>query len=398
VNELNDPELEELERKLAAAFTGTRPRRGFEDELWTRLERRRGSRLLSWRPDAWPALGAFAAVLVIGLGLLTVPRLISTSSPASRPQAQTGSALPRPVQRSSGAAGAARPQQAEAAPGSFGRLPAPALIPPSGIEPAAAGQPVPYYGPAHLKVTAQLPAVPATLPVYRYRQPAATDLDAFAAQLGASRAGVAGTPTIYRSPDFMLNLTPGSASQEPRFVISAVSASAASPAGGDSRQVADAFLSAHPPLAPGWPEVVQVQPAAGGQAVVYQREFDVPGGQAGQVDSGGSAAGTRVEVAGGSVTGASGPLPATQDTSQYRTRPSSQVASDAAAAQPAAPSGASPLPSFELSKVSLVYMAAGSGDYGYYVPVYLFTGTASTAQGTLERRLAVPALDASQLG
>jgi len=36
VSELNDSELEELERRVSAAFAGTRPRRGFEDELWAR--------------------------------------------------------------------------------------------------------------------------------------------------------------------------------------------------------------------------------------------------------------------------------------------------------------------------------------------------------------------------
>jgi hypothetical protein len=51
-----------------------------------------------------------------------------------------------------------------------------------------------------------------------------------------------------------------------------------------------------------------------------------------------------------------------------------------------------------LSKVSLVYMAAGSGEYGYFVPAYLFTGTTSYGGATREMRVVVPALDASQLG
>ena len=60
MDELKQPEVEELERKLGAAFAGTRPRRGFEDELWARLQPRRPW----WRPAAanpWPALGAVAA-------------------------------------------------------------------------------------------------------------------------------------------------------------------------------------------------------------------------------------------------------------------------------------------------------------------------------------------------
>jgi hypothetical protein len=139
---------------------------------------------------------------------------------------------------------------------------------------------------------------------------------------------------------------------------------------------------------------VQVEPGA----LLYQREFEVQGVQAGQVDSAGSPAGLRVQVAGGLVTGASGSLPVTLNGSDYRSRSPQQAASDAVTEPPAAASGPAQVPTFKLSHVSLVYMAVNEGDYGYLVPVYLFTGTASSAQGVLEKRVAVPALDASQLG
>ena len=185
MSELNDPELEELERRVSAAFAGTRPRRGFEDELWARLERRRGLRVGSWRLRAWPALGALAAVLVIGLSILAVPQLTASKSGGGGEKSQTSSAVPQPARGPADAAGSAggrlHPQQGETAAGSFGRLPAPTLVPPAAGAPAVAGQPVPYYGPARLTVTAQLPATPAALPVYRYRQPAPADLDGFAA-------------------------------------------------------------------------------------------------------------------------------------------------------------------------------------------------------------------------
>jgi hypothetical protein len=403
MSELNDPELEELERRVSAAFAGTRPRRGFEDELWARLERRRGLRVGSWRLRAWPALGALAAVLVIGLSILAVPHL--TASRSGGEKSQTSSAVPQPARGPTDAAGGAssaggqpHPQQGETAAGSFGRLPAPALAPPVAGAPAVPGQPVPYYGPARLTVTAKMPSTPAALPVYRYRQPGPGDLDAFAAQLGASRAGVAGTATIYRSSDFRLDMLPASSGQEPRFAVSAVAVSGPGQAGADGRQVADAFLSAHPPLRPAWPSTVQVQPSAQGQTVVYQREFDAAGSQAGLVDAAGSPGGLRVELAGGGVTSATGPVPVTMEASEYRSRPSGQAAADAVAAPSGVYGGRAQAPSFQLSKVSLVYMAAGSGEYGYFVPAYLFTGTASVGGATREMRVVVPALDPSQLG
>lgn len=391
-----DPELEELERRLSAAFGGTRPRRGFQDELWARIERRRGPRLASWRLRTWSALGALAAILVIGLGVLAVPRLASSSPAGVAKQAQTSASAPQtPGRAADGSAGAARPQQAETAGEAFGPLPAPVLVPPA--TPAAApGQPQPYYGPAHLTVSAKLPAMPATLHVYRYRQPAPGDLDGFAAQLGASRAGAAGTATIYRAADFQLDLLPAAAGREPRFGVGSVAGPAAGPGGADSRQAADGFLAAHPPLKPDWPNAVQVGAGAQGQKVFYLREFELsaaqPGQLAAQVDGAGSPAGLSVDVAGGSVTGATGPLPLALESSDYRSRTAQQATADALAA----PQGTGPrpadIPSIQLSKVSLVYIAAGTDQYGYFLPAYLFTGTITTRGQTLEKRVLVPAV------
>jgi len=78
VNEPEDLELEALQRQLDDAFETTRPRAGFEDELWTKMQARRpaGTRLR----DAWMGLiqgirevpavpmAAVAAVLVVVLG------------------------------------------------------------------------------------------------------------------------------------------------------------------------------------------------------------------------------------------------------------------------------------------------------------------------------------------
>src|ERR1700716_839403 len=93
VSELNDPELEELEGRLSRAFAGPRPRRGFEDELGERLERRGSAgRRWPWRRLApWPAAGALAAVLVIGLAVVALPPLTAGHPAGGSPKTQTGS-------------------------------------------------------------------------------------------------------------------------------------------------------------------------------------------------------------------------------------------------------------------------------------------------------------------
>src|ERR1700737_557291 len=78
MSDSEDLELEALQRKLDDAFETTRPRVGFEDELWTRMQAHRpaGTRLR----DAWlgfvqgiravPAVptAAVAALLVVAIG------------------------------------------------------------------------------------------------------------------------------------------------------------------------------------------------------------------------------------------------------------------------------------------------------------------------------------------
>jgi hypothetical protein len=97
VSERHDPGLEKLSERLDAAFAATRPRRGFEDELWARLQRRppwwrRLGRLTVATP--WPALGAVATVLLAGFFLLVVPRPGggATAQPVSQPYGRAQSA------------------------------------------------------------------------------------------------------------------------------------------------------------------------------------------------------------------------------------------------------------------------------------------------------------------
>lgn len=65
----DEPELDELERQLDAAFATTRPRRGFEDELWSRLQARRPRPRRASRGFPWAAAGGLAVLLVVVLGV-----------------------------------------------------------------------------------------------------------------------------------------------------------------------------------------------------------------------------------------------------------------------------------------------------------------------------------------
>jgi hypothetical protein len=398
VGELNDPELDELERRLSRAFAGTRPRRGFEDELWGRLERRRpAGRRWPWRLAPWPAVGAVAAALVIGLTVVALPQLSARHPAGGTATSQTDSGVQQPARGQAGTAGAARPNQLrEAAAGSFGQLPSPVLAGDQ-VLPATStsgGALVPYFGPARLTVAAQLPATPGTLTVYRYPEPTAADRDAFAARLGASRAGVAGTPTFYRAPSFRLDLVPGSTLLEPRFTVSGI---AGGPSGSDFQAVADQFLAAHG-LTPSWPAGVHSAEGPEGHTVLYQRQFPVAGtSPAGELDQVGSGVGLDVLVASGAVTRVRGPLPLSLEGSAYRSRGPEQAARDAVTAPPGSGDRGPGIPQVVLNRAVLGYMAVGDGDHGYYLPVYLFTGTFSSGGVTMEKRVVIPALDASQL-
>ncbi|HXM55527.1 MAG TPA: hypothetical protein VOB72_09055 [Candidatus Dormibacteraeota bacterium] len=92
--------LDQLERQLDAAFAATRPRRGFEDELWARLEPRRRRIGIGWSslvPLA--AVGGAAVVLLAGVVLVAVGAFSGgfhgggAASTASRPADSGGGVL-----------------------------------------------------------------------------------------------------------------------------------------------------------------------------------------------------------------------------------------------------------------------------------------------------------------
>jgi hypothetical protein len=177
VSEL-EPRDRELERRLDAAFAGTGPRRGFEDEVWARIgpRARRPRDLAGLFPGVGRgALAAAGAAALIGLLVFGVthaghgPSGSSSASTASQPASNgSGSGFTAP-----GASGASRAQPAlEQGPPAFGRLPTPILTGIGGAAGAPSSGPIAYLGPAHLTVTARLPAIPASLPVYRFAIPA----------------------------------------------------------------------------------------------------------------------------------------------------------------------------------------------------------------------------------
>jgi hypothetical protein len=156
VSEFDDPGLDELQRQLDAAFASTRPRRGFEDELWRRLDARRPW----WRrvrlpaaPRALPALGGLVGVVLVGFLVVT---LVSSGALRGHGSGATSSAA-QPAGRAT-----------EALP--FGPLPRPLAISASMAPSGAAGQAAQV--PTRVPDSAGLPSVPPRLPVYRY--PAST--------------------------------------------------------------------------------------------------------------------------------------------------------------------------------------------------------------------------------
>jgi hypothetical protein len=171
VSEHDDQVPGELERRLDAAFQATRPRRGFEDELWARLRARRPWwRRLGDAPGHVPWAGVATAVgtlLLVGLVVTLVraggphggggPSTTGASRSAEAPQAAP--AVPGTSRADTAGGQAALP---------FGPLPAPAAagiiqaVRPAGPSALPAGaQRVDVQGPTP-------PPVAPRLAVYRF--------------------------------------------------------------------------------------------------------------------------------------------------------------------------------------------------------------------------------------
>lgn len=405
MNDNEDLELQALQRQLDDAFETTRPRAGFEDALWSRMQARRPV----WRrlQDFFAGLvdsvreapavpgAAVAAVLVvaIGAGILALSVVHHGGGGST-----AGSLVGRPESGSqfNGAA-------------SFGRLPSPALHPPptadtslpKATNPGAAAQPayVVYLGPANLVWAGQFTFQLNSAPVYRYSEPSAADADQFAASLGASRqagtgAGVLGS---YSGDGLILGVVGSSQAldREPYFYLTPDQSRLPAP-GPTPTATADAFLAAHG-LTPTWTYVVAVEQVGEVTRVSYLRQFAVPGaGQAYLVDGLGERYGLEVDLRGGQPLQAIGPMPLFLASAAYPTISSGEAVRMALASAPAAPASIEPIPTVQLTGVELVYALAIAGDHSFYEPAFLFSGTFTQNGVAYVKRVLVPAVDPSQ--
>jgi hypothetical protein len=399
-DEPEDLEVAALQRQLDDAFETTRPRAGFEDELWTRMQAHRpaGSRLR----DAWVGLvqaireaptvpmAAVAAVLVVVLGA----------------GAFVYSGLGRGGAGSTTANGAAAPAFgsepfALSSPGTFGKLPGP--VPAAGnIDRPTAGGPLSatspaasYIGYVALKWTGKFALRISTAPVFRYHEPSTNTADQFASSLGAvlvSRpAGFLGS---YQTSDFSVRVrgTIQSPPREPSYTVLPIAASLIDGAGAPM-DLALVFLGEHS-LAPTWQYTPDTVVSGDVAKVTLARQFGVTGyGYAYLVDASGDRYGAEVDLQGNRPISAIGPIALNLESAPYSIISADQAVQSVLASSPVAASGT---PTATLTSAELVYTLVAAGDHSFYEPSFLFSGTFTVNGTTYVKRVLVPAVDASQ--
>lgn len=398
MSDKEDLELQALQRQLDDAFETTRPRVGFEDELWSRMQARRP--FWYWARDFFRGLAssvreaprvpatAVAVVMVVAIGV----GILSFSGFHLGGGGTTSGANTALRDQSGGRYNAS-------APGAFGRLPSPALQPvpvedtvgPKSAAPTQQSGPNLYLGPARLVWAGQLSVQTGSAPVFRYEEPTTQDADRFATALGAHgpnhRAGVLGE---YSGDGFVLGVV-GSNRQplgEPTFYITP-DRSKLPPPGPTAADTASAFLAAHS-LVPTWPHVVAVDQVADVLRVTYLRQFAVPAyGPMYLVNAQGVRHGLEVDLRGGQPLQANGPLPVNLESADYPIISADQAVRNALASSPSAPASA---PTIRLTSAELVYALAYASDHSYYEPAFLFSGTFTLNGATFTKRVLVPAV------
>ncbi|HKC20101.1 MAG TPA: hypothetical protein VKE27_10765 [Candidatus Dormibacteraeota bacterium] len=389
-------ELQAMERKLDDAFQTTRPRTGFEDELWQRIQSSRPAprKFRDALAALWngirevPAVPATATALVlivaVGVGVFTVGGFGRGGA------STTSSAVGRDL----------APNAGQYFAGNFGKLPSPvfnnapratpaqATAAPLGAEYAGPVQPT-WTGTFDLKIT--------TAPVFRYLEPSATDADQFASALGAVlRDRPSGFLGSYSAADYTLKVR-GTVTSPPSnpayFIVSGSNLPASDAAGGPQAQ-ADVFLAQHS-LAPQWPNAVTVDSSGDPVKVVYQRQFDVPNyGPANLVDPAANRYGIEVDLSSNRVVLASGMLPLSYDVAYYNLLGSSDAIRAATGTSPASASPAVPVA--KLDHAELVYVLVPAGDHSFYEPAFLFTGTLQSGGQSYTKHVLIAAVDPKQ--
>ena len=396
-------ELAALQRQLDDAFETTRPRAGFEDELWTRMQAGRPAR--SKLRDAWlgfiqgiravPAVptAAVAAVLVvvIGAGVVMLSGLGRPNTASSTSARGGGPAF------SQGADNSAR------IPGAFGRLPTPALKPNSGAPEKLAPAPTagttndPFFGPVTLTWTGKLELNLPSAPVFRYREPSTKTADQFASSLGAiAQARPAGYLGSYNTTEFNLQVrgTVQSPAREPWFTLFPISSLPSIDAAGGPADVAVVFLAEHS-LVPSWPYTPAVVTTGEQTKVTLLRQLDLSGyGKVFFIDSSGERYGLEVTLKGNTALTASGPLPLSLESASYPIISGDEAVRSALASSPPAAGGAS-APTVALTEAELVYVLVVAGDHSFYEPGVLFSGKFTVSGTTYTKRVLVPAVDPS---
>jgi hypothetical protein len=395
----DDLELEALSRQLDDAFQTTRPRTGFEDELWTRMQARRpfGTRLLDSlrglvqgiREVPAVPLAAVAAVLVVvfGVGLFAYSGLGRSASSTS-----------------GGSATNAEAPAGGKLYGGFGPLPGHAPVPGTQSNgtsaPSAAVLAPEYAGAVQLTWTGQLNVTVSSAPVFRYQEPTTTAADQFASSLGAvlrSRPG--GLLGSYSATDYTLEVrgTVQSPPQSPAyFIYSSPSMPPLDAAGAGPADVASLFLAGHS-LAPQWSYTVAVDDSSTPVRVVLQRQFLAPGyGLAYLVDGQGNPYGMELDVDGSRVMHVAGALPVSLDSAMYPIISSDAAIRAAVGTGTPVPVTGNTAPAVKLTNADLAYQLVPAGDHSFYEPVFVFSGTFQLNGKTYTKHVVVLAVDPSQ--
>lgn len=396
-----DLELQALERRLDDAFVTTRPRPGFEDDLWTRVQARRplglrirdalGGLVQGVREvPAVPLAGVAAlVVVVIGIGLVGYVGGVGHSG--------------------GGGGGAEAPQNFNSESGhtvtasGFGKLPTPTLASPTRPAGGAASQ-VPaapsseYAGPVQLTWTGSNLNV-GNAPVFRYREPTTTTADQFASGLGAALRGrPAGYLGSYTATDYTLEIrgTVTSPPQSPAyFIYSSPSMPAVEAAGAGPGDLANVFLAEHS-LSPQWDYNVAIDSSGPLTRVILQRQFDAAGyGPAYLVDYSGQRYGMEIDLNGNRVAHVTGVLPVSLDSATYVLAPSDTAFRAALSSPSPAQNLSTPAPAVNLTQVELAYLLVPAREQSYYEPVYVFSGSFQLNGTTYTKHLVVPAVDPS---
>ena len=290
----------------------------------------------------------------------------------------------------------------------FGQLPTPTLHIQAGLSAGggASGAVQPYFGPANLSWSGQLPAIPSKALVYRFQLPGPPQADAFAARLGAIPESTSAEGAIrYRGPDgftLSISLSDPEAQQATFSIVrEAYPSNVQSTDEAGATSAATALLTSLG-LKPAWPSIVVVAsasvPTLTAPAIAVSYERAVPLGastSALQVNGLGDPTGVTVLMdAGGRAFGIMGPIAVEETSARYAVRPS-VAALETALASPPLQGGAGRAPSVILTRSQLVYTVARSGTEAFLEPAYLFTGTFIQNGVTLQKRVLVPALDPS---